>query len=254
MAEPNYAYNPAVASWVQSMSLAGIEEQDLDLDLDEQPHQSHHNHPNHHQYSHTHNHHNNHHQDDAPDSPSPDDYYKSAYTPAPEHDFAAPPADMNVTRQRQNTAGSNSVRSPIRGGPRSVSGPASSIASSRSPPQASNKVKALAERFLGRGETATAEKWAEECLHIDVYDPTAHSLLADARAAGKKYAGAIEEYQTALELKVKRPNDLKVKLARAQFGLGKRDAAKAIVDEILKADPGHPEAKALGEQIASGKS
>ena len=153
MAEPNYAYNPAVASWVQSMSLAGIEEQDLDLDLDEQPHQSHHNHPNHHQYSHTHHTHHNHHQDDTPDSPSPDDYYKSAYTPAPEHDFAAPPApvppptDMNVTRQRQNTAGSNSVRSPIRGGPRSVSGPASSIASSRSPPQASNKVKALAERF-----------------------------------------------------------------------------------------------------------
>ena len=169
MAEPNYAYNPAVASWVQSMSLAGIEEQDLDLDLDEQPHQSHHNHPNHHQYSHTHNHHNNHHQDDTPDSPSPDDYYKSAYTPAPEHDFAAPPADMNVTRQRQNTAGSNSVRSPIRGGPRSVSGPASSIASSRSPPQASNKVKALAERFeRSPGGAARSSTFAKSSARVSM--------------------------------------------------------------------------------------
>ena len=135
MAEPNYAYNPAVASWVQSMSLAGIEEQELELD---QPH-----HPGHHQGHHAH---------DTPDSPSPDDYYKSAYTPAPEHDVAAPPfpvppTDMNVTRQRQNTAGSHNLPSPSRPGPRSVSGPASSVASSRSPPHVSNKVKALAERF-----------------------------------------------------------------------------------------------------------
>lgn len=150
MAEPNYAYNPAVASWVQSMSLAGIEEQDHD-----------------HAHGHAHDHHADHSLDrldhldhldhslthaahHAPDSPSPDDYYKAAYTPA--HDAAAPPIpvpspDMNVTRQRQNTTGSNSVRSPTRPGPRSVSGPASSVASSRSPPQASNKVRALAERF-----------------------------------------------------------------------------------------------------------
>lgn len=130
MAEPNYAYNPAVASWVQSMSLAGIEEQELEQGP-VTPGQ---------------------HAVDTPDSPSPDDYYKSAYTPAPDHDVApppipVPPTDMSVSRQRQNTASSNTVRSPTRGGPRSVSGPASSVASSRSPPQVSNKVKALAERF-----------------------------------------------------------------------------------------------------------
>ena len=59
----------------------------------------------------------------------------------------------------------------------------------------------------------------------------------------------IEEYQTALELKAKKPNDLKVKLAKAQLGLGQRDAAKATLDGILKADPEHPEAKALRKQI-----
>ena len=76
-----------------------------------------------------------------------------------------------------------------------------------------------------------------------------HVLLADARSAGKKFAEAIEEYQTALELKAKKPDDLKVKLAKAQLGLGQRDAAKATLDGILKADPEHPEAKALRQEI-----
>jgi tetratricopeptide (TPR) repeat protein len=114
--------------------------------------------------------------------------------------------------------------------------------------------KALAERHLALGNAATAEKWAGECLYIDVYDPVAHVLLADAKAALKKFAEAIEEYQTALDLKAKKPNDLKVKLAKAQLGLGKRDAAKATLDTILKGDPDHPEAKALREEIDHAKA
>jgi len=109
--------------------------------------------------------------------------------------------------------------------------------------------KALAERHLAQGDAAAAEKWAGECLYIDVYDPVAHVLLADAKAARKKFAEAIEEYKTALELKAKKPDDLKVKLAKAQLGLGQRDAAKATLDAILKADPDHPEAKALRQEI-----
>ncbi len=49
--------------------------------------------------------------------------------------------------------------------------------------------KALAERNLAGGNTVEAEKWAEECLHIDVYDPAAHVLLADAQSARDKFAG-----------------------------------------------------------------
>ncbi len=113
--------------------------------------------------------------------------------------------------------------------------------------------KALAERYLAQGNAAASEKWANECLHIDVYDPTVHVLLADARAAGRKFGEAIEEYQTALELKAKKPNDLKVKLARAQLGKGDRDAARATLDGILKEDPEHPEAKALREEIENAK-
>jgi tetratricopeptide (TPR) repeat protein len=109
--------------------------------------------------------------------------------------------------------------------------------------------KALAERTLAGSKAAQAEKWSEECLHIDVYDASAHVLLADALSTQSKFAPAVEEYQTALELKPRRPNDVRVKLAKAQLGLGQRAAAKSTLEAILKADPGHPEAKELRGQI-----
>jgi predicted Zn-dependent protease len=114
--------------------------------------------------------------------------------------------------------------------------------------------KALADRHLAAGDAAAAAHWAEECLYITVYDPAVHVLLADAQAAGKKYVEAIEEYQTALELKPRKPNDLKVKLAQAQLDAGRRDAARATLDGVLKADPEHPEAKELREKIDRAKS
>ncbi|MEA2631714.1 MAG: hypothetical protein QOE66_1933, partial [Chloroflexota bacterium] len=64
---------------------------------------------------------------------------------------------------------------------------------------------------------------------------------------------AVEEYQTALELKAKKPNDLKVRLAKAQLNLGRRDEARATLDGILKADPEHPEAKELRDKIGGPK-
>jgi tetratricopeptide (TPR) repeat protein len=111
--------------------------------------------------------------------------------------------------------------------------------------------KELAERHLAAGDAAAAEKWAGECLHIDVYEPTAHVLLADARSALGKFAPAVEEYQTALELKPKKPNDLKVKLASAQLSLGRRDQARATLESVLKGDPEHPEAKELLRKLGS---
>jgi len=109
--------------------------------------------------------------------------------------------------------------------------------------------KALAERHLAAGDAAAAARWAGECLYINVYDSTVHVLLADAQAAGKQYSDAIEEYQTALTLKPKKPNDLKVKLAQAQLAAGRRDAAKATLDGVIKVDPEHPEAKELLHKI-----
>jgi len=43
-------------------------------------------------------------------------------------------------------------------------------------------------------------------------------------------------------------------LAKAQLGLGKRDAAKTTLDGILKEDPEHPEAKALRDEMASARA
>ena len=109
--------------------------------------------------------------------------------------------------------------------------------------------KALAEKHLAAGDAARAEKWATECLYINVYDPENHVLLADALSARKRFADAVEEYRTALELKPKQADQLKVKLARAQFALGRRADARTILDDLLKADPDHPEAKALRKEI-----
>ncbi len=109
--------------------------------------------------------------------------------------------------------------------------------------------KTLAERNLTAKAYADAERWARECLYIDVYDPSCHVLLADALSAQKKFAGAVEEYEVALSLKPKKADDLKVKLAGARLGLGEKDAAKAILDEILKRDPEHPEALKAREEI-----
>jgi tetratricopeptide (TPR) repeat protein len=109
--------------------------------------------------------------------------------------------------------------------------------------------KALAERYLGQGDAVRAEKWAGDCLHIDVYDPSIHELLADALSARGKFAGAVDEYNTALGLKPRKPNDLKVKLAQAQLGLGQPDAARSTLQGVLKEDPDHPEAKELQQKL-----
>ena len=113
--------------------------------------------------------------------------------------------------------------------------------------------QALAERLLKAGQADRAEKWATECLYIEVYDPANHVCLADALAAQDKFAAAIEEYQTALTLKPKKPNDLKVRLARAQAGAGHPEEAQATLEAVLKTDPDHPEAKALREELAKGR-
>ena len=111
--------------------------------------------------------------------------------------------------------------------------------------------KALAEKHLAAGEAEASEKWATECLYIDVCDAECHALLADALAARKKPGEAVEEYRTALGLKVKprRAAELKVKLASALADAGKKDEAKTTLDELLKDDPDHPEAKALRKTL-----
>lgn len=107
----------------------------------------------------------------------------------------------------------------------------------------------LAQYHLKDGRFDEAAKWATECLYIQVYDPATHVLLADALEGQQQHSEAIAEYQTALELKPKKPNDIQVKLARAQLAAGQKDEARATLDGVLSQDPEHPAAKELRDQL-----
>ena len=108
----------------------------------------------------------------------------------------------------------------------------------------------LAEKHLEAGDAKQARKWATECLWINVYDPEGHARLADALLADGEPAGAAEEYRTAIGLKPKKADRLKVKLAGALAKAGRADDARATLDELLADDPDHPEAKALRETLS----
>jgi tetratricopeptide (TPR) repeat protein len=109
--------------------------------------------------------------------------------------------------------------------------------------------KQLTDRFLAAKNFERAEHWAMDCLYIDVYDPVHHVSLGDARVGRQKYAPAVEEYEIALTLKPRKADDIRVKLARAQLGLGDKAAAKASIEAVLKADPKHPEALKLKGEL-----
>ncbi|KAH7077249.1 hypothetical protein FB567DRAFT_146403 [Paraphoma chrysanthemicola] len=147
----NYAY-PSVASWLHSTSLAQLEGAPEPKHVDAE----------------------------EPLDASPDDFYKSAYTTT-QHEIAPPqPADMAASRVRQPTA-NGTVRPPSKSTPRSASGPASSVTTTRSSPQVSNKVKALAERFErspGGGVTAPApavRSRSRDPIRGGAYDPARRS-------------------------------------------------------------------------------
>ncbi len=109
--------------------------------------------------------------------------------------------------------------------------------------------KELARRFVEAKDVEGAERWGTECLHIDVYDPECHTLLADALVLARKHAAAVEEFDAALTLKPKKPDDLQVKRARSLHLAGRIAEARAALDDILKRDPDHPEAKAARAEI-----
>ncbi len=109
--------------------------------------------------------------------------------------------------------------------------------------------KTLAEYHLKDKNFDEAEKWGYECLYIQVYDPVLHVTLADALSGQDKFDEAIDEYQTALDLRPKRPNPIRLKLAQAQIGADKKEDARATLETILKAEPDNDEAKELVESI-----
>ena len=109
--------------------------------------------------------------------------------------------------------------------------------------------KELTRRFTARKDAANAEHWGNECLYVDVYDPECHTLLAEAYLLGDKPAQAVEEFDAALTLKPKKPDQIQVRRALALKAAGKIAEARSVLDEILKKDPDHPEAKKAREEV-----
>jgi tetratricopeptide (TPR) repeat protein len=109
--------------------------------------------------------------------------------------------------------------------------------------------KELTRRFIEKKDAKNAEHWGNECLYVDVYDPECHTLLADAYLLGEKPDLAVEEFDAALTLKPKKPDLIQVRRAKALKAAGKIAEAKAVIDEILKKDPDHPEARKARDEL-----
>ena len=112
-----------------------------------------------------------------------------------------------------------------------------------------NLRKELAKRFLEAKDAAQADRWTTECLFVDVYDAECHALKAEAALLADRPAEAVEEYDATLSLKPKKPDDFRVKKARALVKAGHANQARVLLDDVLARDPGHPEAKAARAEI-----
>ncbi|KAH7131939.1 hypothetical protein B0J11DRAFT_211026 [Dendryphion nanum] len=119
----NYAYNPSVANWVHSTSLAQLDGVS-----------------------------------DEPSEQSPDDYYKAGFPPTA-YGSTSNEDTMTTTRQRQQSSNGAIRSTPKPPSVRSVSGPPGSVTSSRPTPQLPvNRptVRSLAEKFNQPSSTETS--------------------------------------------------------------------------------------------------
>ena len=109
--------------------------------------------------------------------------------------------------------------------------------------------KELTKRFIEAKDAANAEHWGDECLYVDVYDPECHTLLADAHLLAKKPEKAVEEFDVALSAQAQEGRPDPGPPSQSPQAAGKIAEAKAALEEILKKDPDHPEAKAALREI-----
>jgi tetratricopeptide (TPR) repeat protein len=75
---------------------------------------------------------------------------------------------------------------------------------------------ALAERSLALGEPKQAQKWAEECLVIDTYNPRAYDVLVKALMKMEKWQEAEKSCQTMLKLEPENEAEVQKTLTQIQ--------------------------------------
>lgn len=108
--------------------------------------------------------------------------------------------------------------------------------------------KKLTDLALEEKAYDEAVRYARDALHIDVLDPELHTSLAKSYAGVGQAGKAVEEWQTAVELKPAEA-DYQLALAQAQVTNGKKVDAVKTLDELLKKQPKHAAAKKLAEEL-----
>ena len=87
---------------------------------------------------------------------------------------------------------------------------------------------------LDAKDYAAAERWATEGIEIDVMDADLHRVVAESAARRHNYSKAVEEYETAVELK---PDEPTLQFALAETLVEAKQPAKAreVLERLLKA-------------------
>ena len=108
--------------------------------------------------------------------------------------------------------------------------------------------KKLAQMAVEAKNFAAAEKWARQGMEIDVMDADLHRVVAESAAKRHNDPEAVEEYETAVELK---PDDLPLQFALAEALVQSKQPAKAreVLKKLLKCAPNYPGADALLKSI-----
>ena len=102
--------------------------------------------------------------------------------------------------------------------------------------------KKLLELAIAAQDFDAATKWATEALQIDVGDAEVHAQLAQTLRWQERFAPAIAEFETAVQLSPDK-SEWRLMLADTHEQAGAPDKAREVLQELLRQDPNNAEAK-----------
>src|SRR5438552_215201 len=97
----------------------------------------------------------------------------------------------------------------------------------------------LAELLLEAGDPAGARHALEGAMYIRPMDMEEHQKLGDLLLSQKQYASAVREFEALLALNAPDKAGAYYKLAEANFGQGRKDAAKTDIMKALEIAPSY---------------
>ena len=106
----------------------------------------------------------------------------------------------------------------------------------------------LARLAMKSKDAAAAARWAGEALQVDITNADAHAALGAALAASSKPAPAADAYGTAVAIA---PDKLEWRFAEAQafVAAGRKDRARATIDDLLARRADYPGARELRDSL-----